>query len=205
MKQPLLLLLPGVFLGIIFLVFFASLATINESAQAYAIPNTGKSLPSPTNPPAPTQKPAANSASSPAPACSLPTRYPASIRQWCGLIEQEAQKNSVDKRLIAAVMLQESGGNAKAYSKSGAVGLMQVMPRDGIAASFKCANGPCFAARPSMAQLYDPAFNVNYGVKMLAGLIKKYGNSRDALKAYGPADSGYSYADKVLAIYNNYK
>lgn len=205
MKQPLLLLLPGVLLGIIFLVFFASLMTVNESAQAYAIPVTGNNAVTPAAQPVPTQKPAATSQPAASTTCSLPSRYPASIRQWCGLIEQEAKKNSVDPRLIAAVMLQESGGNAKAYSKSGAVGLMQVMPRDGIAASFKCANGPCFAARPSMAQLYDPDFNVNFGVKMLAGLIKKFGNARDALKAYGPADSGYSYADKVLAIYNNYK
>jgi len=44
--------------------------------------------------------------------------------------------------LIAAVILQESGGDPSAYSSSGAVGLMQVMPRDGIAAEFMCVNGP---------------------------------------------------------------
>lgn len=205
MKQPLLLLVPGIFLGILCLVIFASLATVNESAQAYAIPITGSITVTLTASPAPTHKPTAIPQSVSNSTCSLPARYPSSIRQWCGLIEQEAKKNAVDPRLIAAVMLQESGGNAKAYSRSGAVGLMQVMPRDGIAASFKCANGPCFAARPTMAQLYDPEFNVNFGVKMLAGLIKKFGNARDALKAYGPADSNYTYADKVLAIYNNYR
>jgi len=100
-------------------------------------------------------------------------------------------------------MLQESGGNSNAYSHSGAVGLMQVMPRDGIAASFICANGPCFSNRPSSDELFDPTFNIQYGVRMLAGLVSKHGNIRDALYAYGPMDVGYTYADKIISIYEN--
>jgi len=42
---------------------------------------------------------------------------------------------------------------------------------------------------------------VDYGVRMLAGLTDKHGNTRDALKAYGPGEVGYWYADKVLGIY----
>ena len=74
------------------------------------------------------------------------------------------------------------------------------MPNDGIAVSFMCQNGPCFASRPSTQELLNPAFNIDYGVRMLANLINKYGNERDALKAYGPYDVEYYYADKVLAI-----
>jgi soluble lytic murein transglycosylase-like protein len=85
------------------------------------------------------------------------------------------------------------------------VGLMQVMPRDGIAASFQCANGPCFTSRPSMEELFDPEFNIQYGVRMLSGLQKKFGSLRDALMAYGPANVGYYYADIVLAIYQRYQ
>jgi soluble lytic murein transglycosylase-like protein len=85
------------------------------------------------------------------------------------------------------------------------VGLMQVMPRDGLAASFECINGPCFASRPTIEELQDPSFNVEYGVRMLAGLNARLGGLREALKAYGPMDVGYSYADKVLAIYENYR
>lgn len=102
-------------------------------------------------------------------------------------------------------MLQESGGNPKAYSHSGAVGLMQIMPRDGIAASFMCINGPCFGSRPTIKELEDPEFNIEFGTRMLSGLISKYGNVRDALKFYGPMDVGYNYADKVLAIYENHQ
>jgi soluble lytic murein transglycosylase-like protein len=137
--------------------------------------------------------------------CSLSQNYPDSIRQWCGLIEQYANENNLDPNLISAVMLQESAGHPDAYSKSGAVGLMQVMPRDGKAASFVCKNGPCFADRPSMNELFDPEYNVAYGANMLAGLINYHGNVRDALKAYGPKDVGYYYADLVLGIANNHQ
>jgi hypothetical protein len=79
------------------------------------------------------------------------------------------------------------------------------MPRDGISASFECINGPCFASRPTIEELQDPGFNVEYGSQMLAGLFTRLDNMREALKAYGPMDVGYSYADRVLAIYENYR
>lgn len=134
--------------------------------------------------------------------CEFQERYPAKILPWCTLIEEAADQYGVDALLIAAVMLQESGGQAEVLSNSGAVGLMQVMPRDGIAATFQCINGPCFTNRPSIAELKDPSFNVDYGVRMLAGLNEKHGDIREALKSYGPYDVGYSYADKVLTIRN---
>jgi soluble lytic murein transglycosylase-like protein len=133
--------------------------------------------------------------------CSLGAAFPQSVRRWCDLIERYAAQNGLDPNLIAAVMLQESGGKADALSHSGAVGLLQVMPRDGKAASFQCVNGPCFRSRPSMSELYDPEYNIRYGVGMLAGLVQRHGSVREALRSYGPGDAGYSYADRVLAIY----
>lgn len=134
--------------------------------------------------------------------CEYQDRYPAKVVQWCGLIEAESKEHGMDPLLIASVMLQESGGQPEVMSGSGAVGLMQVMPRDGISATFQCINGPCFANRPSIEELKNPSFNVDYGVRMLAGLIEKRGDIREALKSYGPYDVGYQYADKVLAIRN---
>ncbi len=136
--------------------------------------------------------------------CSLGDRYPEEIKRWCDLIESTSAQHGLDPNLIAALILQESGGNPDAYSRSGAVGLMQVMPRDGLAAEFICQNGPCFSSRPSTAELYDPQFNITYGTSMLAGLISKAGDVREALRLYGPMDVGYTYADKVLAIADNY-
>jgi hypothetical protein len=121
--------------------------------------------------------------------CSISQSFPDSVRQWCGLIDKYAATQ----------------GDPNAYSHSGAVGLMQVMPSDGLAAGFMCVNGPCFASRPSMAELYDPEFNLSYGMRMLAGLVQRRGSVRDALLAYGPAEVGYYYADKVLAIYEAHR
>lgn len=137
--------------------------------------------------------------------CLVSDAYPDSIRQWCELITRHAGEHNLDANLVAALILQESGGDANAYSSAGAVGLMQVMPRDGIAATFQCASGPCFARRPSMDELYDPDFNISYGTRMLEGLNVRHGNIREALRAYGPSDYGYIYADKVLAIYERYR
>lgn len=137
--------------------------------------------------------------------CQVSASYPERIRRWCSLITKFARQKDLDPDLIAALIWQESGGDPEAYSRSGAVGLMQVMPRDGLAASFMCVNGPCFASRPTIAELKDPKFNIKYGTGMLAGLVKKYGNLREALKYYGPMDAGYTYADKVLTIYENYR
>jgi len=135
--------------------------------------------------------------------CSIGSSYPESVRQWCNLIERYARENGVDPHLISAVMLQESAGKPDAYSKSGAVGLMQVMPRDGKAASFQCKNGPCFSDRPSMEELFDPEYNVAYASRMLSELIQKYGDVREALRAYGPMDVGYYYADLVIGTMNS--
>jgi len=136
--------------------------------------------------------------------CQVSSRFPEEVLQWCGIITHYANKRGLSPDLIAAVILQESGGDPLAYSRSGAVGLMQVMPRDGLAASFMCINGPCFANRPTIAELEDPEFNVSYGTKMLAGLLERQGDLRSALKSYGPMDVGFSYADTVLALYERY-
>jgi hypothetical protein len=146
-----------------------------------------------------------NEQSAPVEDCEVSHRFPQSVMQWCGMITKLARQADLPPNLVAAVILQESGGDATAYSSSGAVGLMQVMPRDGIAAGFECINGPCFASRPTIEELQKPEFNVDYGTSMLASLIARTGSPREALKAYGPMDVDYSYADKVLAIYENYQ
>lgn len=136
--------------------------------------------------------------------CRVSQAYPDKVRQWCGWITQYAEANELAPDLVAGLIWYESGGNPSAYSRSGAVGLMQVMPRDGLAAEFMCVNGPCFASRPSRAELEDPRFNIEFGTRMLAGLRNRHQGLREGLKAYGPANVGYSYADKVLAIFERY-
>ena len=136
--------------------------------------------------------------------CLISSEFPEKILQWCSLITHYAVKRGLEPDLIAALIWQESGGNPSAFSASGAVGLMQIMPRDGLSASFMCVNGPCFTNRPSISELEDPEFNISYGTKMLAGLHTRSGDLREALKSYGPMNVGYSYADKVLGIWKRY-
>jgi len=132
-------------------------------------------------------------------------QYPENIQPWCDMIEASTQKYELDPFLVAAVITQESGGNPDAYSDSGAVGLMQVMPRDGLAATCEgCFNAQgvnYFTDRPTMAELFDPAFNIDCGSEYLAGRIAAWGSIREGVFHYGPSDVGYTYADKVLAIY----
>jgi soluble lytic murein transglycosylase-like protein len=135
----------------------------------------------------------------------LSPKFPENIQKRKPLIESAASETGLDPDLIAAVMLQESGGDPQAYSTSGAVGLMQVMPKDGIASEFMCGNAPCFMNRPTIDDLLNPAFNIRYGSSYLSGLIGKKGTEREALFSYGPMDMGYGYADIVLAIYKNYQ
>jgi soluble lytic murein transglycosylase-like protein len=179
-------------------------------SSAVSLPTVVYAEAAPTQPPVQVvESPAAPSSAAtqdtvPPAECQVSSRYPEEILQWCPIITEYATQYALPVNLVAALIWQESGGNPNAYSKSGAVGLMQVMPSDGISSTFSCANGPCFANRPTIAQLQDPQFNVAYGTRMLANLVKKYGDLREALRAYGPMNVGYSYADKVLSIYNNY-
>jgi soluble lytic murein transglycosylase-like protein len=135
----------------------------------------------------------------------LSPKYPENIQKWKPLIESSAAETGLDPNLIAAVMLQESGGNPQAHSSSGAVGLMQIMPKDGIASEFICGNTPCFINRPTTKELRDATFNIRYGSNYLAGLVRKKGSEREALFSYGPMDMGYGYADIVLTIYENFR
>lgn len=139
------------------------------------------------------------------PGSELSNQFPASIQQWKTIIEKNAERYQLDPNLIAAVMLQESGGNPRVISTSGAVGLMQVMPRDGIASSFYCGASACFANRPTIEDLSEPDFNVDFGTRMLSNLINKEGSIRQELFRYGPFDTGYDYADTVLSLYERYQ
>jgi soluble lytic murein transglycosylase-like protein len=155
---------------------------------------------------------------------SLPSDYAHLQILWdqtisfCDIIMRASKKHELDPNLIATVIFWESGGNPQAgktlqtidgvtynTSHSGAVGLMQVMPSQGIATKFMCPNGPCFHDRPTIAELLDPEFNIDTGSRLLAWYITTYGSVREGLKSYGPMDRGYEYADKVLGLYQKLK
>ena len=97
------------------------------------------------------------------------------------VIDECAEKYNIDNELIRAMIQVESGWNTDAVSNKGAQGLMQLMPRT---AAMLGVNDP-----------FDPAQNIEGGVRYISDLTDKYrGDIEKALAAYnaGPArvDSG---------------
>jgi peptidoglycan lytic transglycosylase len=102
--------------------------------------------------------------------------YPLRYEQ---IVRGHARNYDLDPALLAAVIYQESKFKADAESKSGAIGLMQLLPdtAKGIALH---TGGSAFR----VADLYDPELNVRYGCWYLRHLLRKYGDERTALAAY---------------------
>ncbi len=102
--------------------------------------------------------------------------YPLRYEQ---IVRGHARHYQLDPALLAAVIYQESKFRASARSRSGAVGLMQLLPAtaEGIALH---TGGTAFR----IGDLLDPEINVRYGAWYLHHLMEKYGDERTALAAY---------------------
>lgn len=91
--------------------------------------------------------------------------------RYHGLILAASSRHSVDPALVKAVIMVESGYDPKAVSEKGATGLMQLMP--------------AIADDLGVKDLFDPAHNVNGGVKHLSDLLDQFdGSLYLALAAY---------------------
>ena len=93
----------------------------------------------------------------------------------------------VDVRLVAAVVIAESSCNPRAKSPTGAIGLMQIMPKTWHATE---------------QQLYDPNFNLKKGSMILAYLIHMYGVDQGIAMYLGSSDEDETeaYVDRVKQI-----
>ncbi|HWI17778.1 MAG TPA: lytic transglycosylase domain-containing protein [Vicinamibacterales bacterium] len=117
-------------------------------------------------------------------------------RPFAELISTVAEAHQVDKRLVHAVIQQESGYQARARSKKGAKGLMQLMP--GTARQYGVRNS------------YDPKANLEAGVRHLKDLMSRldlpmalaaYNAGEATIKRYGglpPFPETQNYVRSIL-------
>ncbi|MGC2265875.1 MAG: lytic transglycosylase domain-containing protein [Candidatus Acidiferrales bacterium] len=90
---------------------------------------------------------------------------------YANLIHAAAQKHGLEEDLIVRVIAMESNFNPRAVSRRQALGLMQLLPQT--------------AAHYSVADIFDPAQNIDAGAHYLRDLLTRYrGNLTLALAAY---------------------
>ena len=121
------------------------------------------------------------------------------------LVQANSETWGVDPDLIRAVMANESGFDPNATSKTGAQGLMQLMPDT--------------AASLGVSNAYDPEQNVWGGARYLRSMLDRFGGDMtkaiaaynagpNAVERYGgvpPYSETQSYVQNVLGSYQQYK
>lgn len=91
------------------------------------------------------------------------------------IIQEAAERHSVDPALVRAVIQTESHWNPSAISRRGAVGLMQLIPGT--------------AQRYGVTDVFNPKQNVDAGVRHLRTLLDRYSGNLDmALAAYNAGE-----------------
>lgn len=118
------------------------------------------------------------------------------VRYYC-------RRHGMDPELVRAVVEVESGFDFNAVSGKGAQGLMQIMPDTG--------------KELHLDNPFDPAHNLETGIRYLKAMLAKFGDVRLALAAYNagpgrvsreggvpPIAETENYVKKVLARYGKY-
>lgn len=122
----------------------------------------------------------------PIPPLSAVPAKPATQDELDTLVQETAEKHNVDPKLVRAVISTESNWNPSAVSSKGALGLMQLIP--GTAQQLGVGNA------------FDPAQNVDAGVRYLGMLLERYnGDLSKALAAY---NAGPGIVDRFGGVPN---
>ncbi|WP_238530094.1 transglycosylase SLT domain-containing protein [Alicycliphilus denitrificans] len=127
------------------------------------------------------------------------------------LLEEAARAQALEPALVIAVAAAESGFNADAVSRKGALGLMQVMPataeRYGVAGR---------SGTDGRHAVMEPKLNVQVGSRYLADLLRMFDGDKElALAAYNAGEGAVvkhgrrippypetrQYVDKVMRLY----
>jgi soluble lytic murein transglycosylase-like protein len=148
--------------------------------------------------PAQRQKVASKSSASAEPAkpaepASAPSTRLTTPQEIDRIVQTTAEKHRVDPRLVRAVISTESNWNSTAISRKGAQGLMQL--------------NPYTAQQLGVSDAFDPAQNVDGGVRYLGMMLDRYnGDVHMALAAYnaGPGAVDRSGGIPRIAETRNY-
>jgi len=97
---------------------------------------------------------------------------PPTVRHWSPTINQMAKKYDIDPNLVAIIMTMESGGDPKAKSGAGAVGLMQITPLTAEDIAARRLKEPV-----KKYDLTNPTTNVEFGVAYLAYVRGLFGTA----------------------------
>ncbi len=118
------------------------------------------------------------------------------------IVLREARVRGLDPFFVAGLIRQESGFDAEISSRSGAWGMMQLMPPTAreVAANLDISY--------SLEGLRDPATNVRLGSSYLASMVRRFdGRPEDVLSAYnaGPGrmrswQGGSTYRDRDVFV-----
>jgi soluble lytic murein transglycosylase-like protein len=115
---------------------------------------------------------------------SKDNRIPRTKDQLDKIVTETAARHRLDARLVRAVIEAESGWNPMAVSNRGALGLMQLIPAT--------------AERFGVGDVFDPAQNVEGGVRYLGELLERYqGDLRLSLAAYHAGEGAVDRAGGV--------
>ncbi|HVP45432.1 MAG TPA: lytic transglycosylase domain-containing protein, partial [Bryobacteraceae bacterium] len=120
-------------------------------------------------------RPARAVAETQAPQIELPPSAQPAPKDLAALVDQIAGRHDVDRDLVHSMIRVESNYNPFAVSSKGALGLMQLVPST--------------ARRFGVADVFNPAQNVEGGVRYLKYLLGLYaGDHRLALAAYNAGE-----------------
>ena len=128
------------------------------------------------------------------------------IQKYANIIQTASKAYGVDASLVHAVISAESAYNQHAVSRTGAMGLMQLMPDT--------------ARRYGVQNMMDPTENIHGGVRYLRDLLSLFKGRIDlAIAAYNAGENAVirhgrkippyaetrQYVPKVLGFYRNFQ
>lgn len=112
----------------------------------------------------------------------LPAAQSAAAHPHAGHVADAARRFGIPEAWIWAVMRIESGGNSRAVSRAGAMGLMQIMPATWADLRVRYGLG---------ADPFDVRDNIMAGAAYLREMHDRYGNASAMLAAYNAGPGRY--------------